>query len=442
MKFLGYSLAVFGALAACAPTANAQSYTGDVLRGEGRYLEGAGWYNFNTARADRINVETWKSYNREVERLYRNYMIERAKEIRYKRGLTKKVQDQHLKDVEADMRRWRENPSAEDISSGNALNIIAMDLSDSSIPPSVWSRSSIELPPGVALTSMAFKIANTKAAYQRATVAIDRMLIKDDWPLEFRRPEIARHRKNYQSAISLVLEKCRKGDQLQAKDYEDLKATVESLKEGVNEHVPFQDSQRTRALNYVKAIEEAIGIFMGYPFAERLIRDVTTHNATDIATLLSFMRDYQLLFADPGDNPDVVSLYNNLYGLLRKQKEVLGIQDPKPMPETARQREPAANNGPFVVSTLKKHDHDPRTKKVRTGTVRLFSNGHINGPNAPATWTIQRGMIVMHWPNKSAPGGAWVDSMKIAADARSAKGRNQAGATIAVEVIDGADLRK
>ena len=42
----------------------AQTVPGDILRGRGRYLGGAGWYNLNTARAGPINVETWKAPNR------------------------------------------------------------------------------------------------------------------------------------------------------------------------------------------------------------------------------------------------------------------------------------------------------------------------------------------------------------------------------------------
>jgi hypothetical protein len=427
----------------CAAAARGQTVQGDILRGQGRYLEGAGWYNFNTARADRINVETWKAYNMEVQRLYRDYMLDRAAHTRYKRDLTNKSQEQQLRELEADQRRWRESPTLEDISSGNALNALAIDLADSSIHPSSWRTASVELPSNMTLTTLAFKIADAKKSrLQQSTVAIDRMLIKDDWPLEFRRPEIDPECKAYKKAIAFVLEKCRDSKQLQARDYDNLKASVDALKAAVDTVIPARENQRGRAREFVKRLDDATSIFMGYQFAEQLIRDVSTHKATDVATLLSFMRDYQLMFADPGDSPEVISLYGKLYGLLRQQKEALGIRDAKPPLNTTQSDPRPDKKGPFVVSTLRKIDGDPRTKQARTGKIRLFSNGHINAPDGAGTWWIRNGVITLRWPNRSAPGGAWLDAMRIAADSRSARGKNQVGTSISVELLDGSLLKR
>src|SRR5262249_40436035 len=69
-------------------------------------------------------------------------------------------------------------------------------------------------------------------------------------------------------------------------------------------------------------------------------RDVSEHKATTIAELLAFMRQYRLLFSDSGSSPEVRNLYDGLYGLLRRQKNALGIKDgppPKgPMAKAAR----------------------------------------------------------------------------------------------------------
>src|ERR1700758_4786340 len=89
---------------------DAQTPQGDILRGQGRFLEGAGWYNLNTARADRINVETWKSYNREAQRLYRDYMMDRYHRIRRRKDLSGKAEAEGLRKMEEAERRWREAP--------------------------------------------------------------------------------------------------------------------------------------------------------------------------------------------------------------------------------------------------------------------------------------------------------------------------------------------
>ncbi|WP_406695428.1 hypothetical protein V5E97_30835 [Singulisphaera sp. Ch08] len=307
------------------PALRAQTVQGDVLRGQGRYLEGAGWYNLNTARAGRINVETWKSHNREVQRLYRDYMIDRSRHIQYKKGLTNKLQAELLRKIEEDQRRWRESPTPEDIASGDALNALAGDLADPSISPSSWRTAQVDLPAEMTLTKLAFKVADTKKSkLQLSTVAVDRMLVRDRWPLPFRRPEIERECTAYEKAVTAVVDKCRKGTELQAADYDRLREAVVVLQKAVETDVPSRDDQRRQARDYVRRLDESTKIFAEEAYAEQLIRDVSEHKATTVAELLAFMRDYRLLFADPGTSPEVASIYEGLYGLLRQQKDALG----------------------------------------------------------------------------------------------------------------------
>src|SRR3954452_5015706 len=101
-----------GPLAATQPAA-AQRFgrvgtaQGDILRGQGAYMAGAGWYNLNTARANNINVDTWKKYNLEVQRLYRSYLEDRYLHIRNKKRIRQGAQDEFKRKYEEDERRWR-----------------------------------------------------------------------------------------------------------------------------------------------------------------------------------------------------------------------------------------------------------------------------------------------------------------------------------------------
>lgn len=314
-------------------TVHAQTIRGDILRAQGRYLEGAGWYNLNTARADRINVETWKAANREAQRLYRDYMADRAKRISRSKGLTDKHQDALFKKMAEDQRRWRDNPTPDDIASGDALNAIVEDLADPDIGPSVWRTATVPLPPGLTLTALSFKIADPKKSkLMQSTVAIDRMRIAEKkWPLPFRRPEMQKPCKSYEQTVETVVGKCLKSVDLQATDYDKLQASVKKLKEAVEAEIPFNDDQRAQAREYVGGLEAASRIFAEQTYAEQLIRDVSDHQATTVAELLAFMRDYRLLFANPGTSHDASSLYTDLYGLLRRQKEILGVgSGPRP----------------------------------------------------------------------------------------------------------------
>jgi hypothetical protein len=337
-KTLLASLAMAATLGAAAllDTSDAQTPQGDILRGQGRFLEGAGWYNLNTARADRINVETWKQQNREVERLYRNFLMDKHMHTVHNKKLGSKVQEDYRRKFEEAQFRWRTNPTPEDITSGDALNALAIDLADASIGPSSWRTARVDLPPDMSLTGLAFKVADKKrSALLQSTVAVDRMLVKAGWPLPFRRPEVESECEAYKKAVESVVAKCIKGTELQGKDFDRLRDSVTVLLRKVDEAVTARDNQKAQAREYVRRLDDATRIFAEQEFAERLIRDVSEHKATTIAELLGFMRQYRLLFADSGSSPEVRNLYDGLYGLLRRQKEAIGIPNAPP-PKPAR----------------------------------------------------------------------------------------------------------
>ena len=150
---------------------------------------------------------------------------------------------------------------------------------------------------------------------------------KDDkWPIWFRRPEIKRERASYENAIKTVVDKCRNKVELQASDCDQVRTSVAALAKSVETAIPNADNQRGLARDYVRRLEKATRIFAEAEYAEQLIRDVSEHKATNIAELMAFMREYRLLFADPGDSPEVVSMYQELYSRLRKQRDSLGLR--------------------------------------------------------------------------------------------------------------------
>jgi hypothetical protein len=178
----------------------------------------------------------------------------------------------------------------------------------------------------MSLTSLAFKIIDKKhSSIFQSVVAVDRMLIADGWPLPFRRPEIDSECQSYVKEVASVVAKCRKGTEVQGKDYDRLRDAVAALAKKVESDVPTRDNQRSQARDYVRWLDQATRIFADQSFAEQLLRDVGEHKATTIAELLGFMRQYRLLFSEPGGSPEVASLYEVLYGLLRRQKDSLGI---------------------------------------------------------------------------------------------------------------------
>jgi hypothetical protein len=66
---------------------------------------------------------------------------------------------------------------------------------------------------------------------------------------------------------------------------------------------------------------------------------------------------------------------------------------------------------------------------------RFFANGRINNLNGPATWSLNGRILVMRWPSRDAPGGAWVDTCFLSENGLSYAGRNQNDLTISGEKI-------
>lgn len=66
----------------------------------------------------------------------------------------------------------------------------------------------------------------------------------------------------------------------------------------------------------------------------------------------------------------------------------------------------------------------------QSAEIVLFSNGTINAPDGPDTWTRDGKTIVIRWKNPEAPGGAWVDTCDVSPFGGGYSGKNQLGTRI------------
>lgn len=62
--------------------------------------------------------------------------------------------------------------------------------------------------------------------------------------------------------------------------------------------------------------------------------------------------------------------------------------------------------------------------------ITLYSDGSINAPGGPDTWTLEGSKLTIRWKNPEAPGGEWVDTCELAALGGSYAGKNQLGTKI------------
>jgi tRNA A-37 threonylcarbamoyl transferase component Bud32 len=92
---------------------------------------------------------------------------------------------------------------------------------------------------------------------------------------------------------------------------------------------------------------------------------------------------------------------------------------------------------PVVVATYAYEVRNPKGVLASRATHKLYSNGHVDAPNSPATWQAKGNVIVFRWPDPKAPGGAWEDVCTGSNSGASFVGKNQAG-----WIIDGVRLNK
>jgi hypothetical protein len=303
---------------------------GDALRGNAQFLRGMAWYEVGSAQAMALNQQALAEWNRSVQAGYEQYLLDRARRVADRRAAVSARVEQVERSLAETQRRWRENPTQEDIRSGLALNALASDLADPRVPASAWAQAKVELPGGFALTSLVFRFANApryKVPGEPApsVVAVGRMKVEGGWPVALRRPELNRERQAYERAVKAAIARCAAGQPLQARDVDRLRDALASLKERGERAIPAGQWRQVRA--YVDQLDEATRIFLDQDFAEELIRDVETHCAGTVGELLAFMKKYRLLFAEGGDDPSVWATYERLHGLLRRQKSAIVFAD-------------------------------------------------------------------------------------------------------------------
>jgi hypothetical protein len=166
---------------------------GDALRGGAQFLRGMAWYEIGSAEATALNQQALAEWNRSVQAGYQQYLLDRARRAADRRAAINARVERVEKSLAETQRRWRENPTKEDIRSGLALNALASDLADPRVPAAAWGQAKVELPRGFSLTSLVFRFANApryKAPGEPApsVVAVGRMKVEGGWPVALRRP--------------------------------------------------------------------------------------------------------------------------------------------------------------------------------------------------------------------------------------------------------------
>lgn len=306
---------------------------GDILRGDGVFLQGMGWYELNDAKAMSINADTAIRWNQELSRQYAEYAnAQSAAFARKKAG--QKLKADALKRMQAERQaQLRTSPSTADIESGAALNALLFDLSDPSILPSVWRSAQVPLPDDLSIQSLVFRFtpkpgARGSASLSRGVIALARLDMDGRWPTALGMESLAAERKSYEEAYAnlrdLILE-----EKFDLQAVQRMDRALDALKARVALEVPPERGFRAAAARLVQDMKDATQMFDAetVDYAREMISDTEDHEAHTVGELLAFMRKYRLIFADVERVSGGGEQYGQLYGLLQQQKQALGIKD-------------------------------------------------------------------------------------------------------------------
>ena len=306
------------ALGVCPPNASAQfnfvgagsTGQGDIARGQGVFLMGAGMYNLNTAMATSINVDTAIRWNQYVYLSIKEDLHEKYVRTQMKRAFNIEMQKEMAE-------RLRNNPDQADLRNGDALNTVLKELLDPRISPSSYRRSTVQLP-GDVIRKIPFN-----AAAKMATFSMERLKGKKDWPLALRGDAFAKERKRYEKAIDTAINEDVEG-KLSGQAVAGIENAIRDLDDKIDQTIPqsrVEDYKQAKV--YVRGLADVPRI-LREGIVERVIAAIETYPGTTVGDLVMFMQKYNLRFGVAGNETEN-ELYASLFDNLRVQRDQVGI---------------------------------------------------------------------------------------------------------------------
>jgi len=302
----------------------AETPQASIAAGLGAYAADAGVYNYDSAVASSINEDTVTRYN---QYLY-NSMLEARRRYNREHAARLKMNDAQY---QARVARIRDNPSKEDIDSGDALNVILDQLSD----PKLMQGSSLRLA-NAAVSPQAIKQIPFRDETDAITLSLDELTDPKSWPLPLRADTFQAEREAYQKAVDDALEEDKDGS-LKPETIARVRNAVAALYKRVGDTIPKTDTANyTQAMNYLKGLA-GMSRMLERPNVEAILAELEKVKTTTVGNLVAFMHSYNLRFA-PAITPNQRAIYRDLMPLMVEARDkIVGkpgdANSPPPRPE-------------------------------------------------------------------------------------------------------------
>lgn len=278
---------------------------GSIARGLGAYAMGAGAYNLQTAQARSINTNTalrWNQYwweaQMEANRRERIRLDQRAKrDAGASAALEKRVRD---------------NPLAEDITSGDALNAALDQVTDPRVQSSALRLGTTRVP-GKVIRDIPFFVAT-----DAASITLDVLTAEKGWPFALRDPVFEHEKRAFSEAVDRTLAEDTRGN-LAPSSVRSLRDALDRLNSKYEANRPANLDARAEADTYMKELYGMVRL-LERPDIDKVLAELDTIRETTLGSLLGFMHTFNLRFA-PAESPSQRDAYAALYPHLDKLRD-------------------------------------------------------------------------------------------------------------------------
>jgi hypothetical protein len=301
----------------------AASTTGDIARGLGAFAAGAGAYNAQTAVANSINVDAAARWNTYVYNAYAEAERRRSNRVAAKN----QSRNRALAEIQD---RLRNNPTASDIESGDALNSALVEASNPAVSLNSTPSAGVVVP-GTIIRDIPFQHA---ASALSASVG---SLSREHAPPVLKGEAFKAEREALLKTADELRRQDEEDGKLQTATLETARDQIDALRAKVDVTLPQGTPDRRAADNYLKALRGLMKM-LETPAINVLLSGVERRPDTTLADLLRFMQAFNLRFG-PAQTSQQRAAYREVYPKLVKLRDdvatIVAASRPKTPPAAA-----------------------------------------------------------------------------------------------------------
>ena len=277
---------------------------GDYARGLGSFAAGAGQYNEQTAEARSINADTAMRWN---EYVYESQMVTN-KNYRDKLDREKKTTLAARQRINEELRN---NPSRDDIESGEAMNVALDEVNNPRVYLRGLDSAKVKLD-GPSIRNIPFQYASA------AVITSIHDLTHNGPPDLLKRPDFDAGRSELKVVAARIRDKTDAGKRPTDSDIDKAQTLLTSLRKTLETKFNNQTPGYMESEKYLKSVYALTRMLQG-PAIDVILSGVEKRKDATLGDLLGFMNSFNLRFG-PATTPEQRGVYSQIYPLMDKAR--------------------------------------------------------------------------------------------------------------------------